>query len=111
MDGATAGSIGGLVGGGLGLMGGVIGTYASYRHASGQRERRFVLVAAASLTAAIAGFLAALFFTPMPYRPFLWVPYAFLLPLGIYALNRRQLAMQWEKTTTPADPAGGGRVR
>lgn len=98
------GLIGGIVGGSVGLLGGVIGTYASIKNTNGPRERAFMIKAAVMTWIGVTLFLALLFLLPRPYNFLLWIPYAIALPLGIRWCNRRQQAIRAEEA---AD--GGGR--
>lgn len=81
--------IGGILGGVLGTLGGVFGTWCSIRNTRGPRERAYMIKASMIAWAAIAVFLALLLLLPNPYRLWMWVPYGILLPLGIMRLNRR----------------------
>ena len=84
------GLVGGIVGGGLGLAGGVIGTWFSIRNTSGPRERAFMIRVSAIAWVAVTAFLAGLLLLPQPYNWLLWIPYGIALPLAIRSLNRRQ---------------------
>lgn len=84
------GLVGGIVGGGLGLAGGVIGTWFSIRNTSGSRERAFMIRVSAIAWVAVTAFLAGLLLLPQPYNWLLWIPYGIALPLAIRSLNRRQ---------------------
>lgn len=90
MNPATIGLLGGIGGSVLGLMGGALGTYASIKNTAGPRERAFMVKVAALAWVAVTAFLAALWFTPFPYRFLLWLPYLLALPWAIRAGNRRQ---------------------
>jgi hypothetical protein len=98
MDPQTVGLIGALVGSSVGVLGGVIGTYFSIKNTHGPRERAFTIKAAVVSWAAIVAFLAALWLIPSPYRHFLWLPYALLLPWGIRVWNRRQEQIRREES-------------
>lgn len=74
----------------IGLMGGGLGTWNSYRNANGPRECRFVIRAAVALLVGISLFLFLLFCLPYSYRCCAWIPYGILLPLAIIHLNKRQ---------------------
>src|SRR5262249_14628033 len=80
VDPRTIGLIGGVGGAVLGVLGGVVGTYFSIKNTAGPRERAFMIRAAALAWVAVATFLVALWWTPLPYRALLWVPYLLLLP-------------------------------
>ncbi len=72
-----------------GVLGGVVGTYFGVKNAAGGRERAFMIRASVLCWLFVVGFLAALWLTPHPYQLYLWLPYSLLLPLGIFAWNRR----------------------
>jgi len=94
MDGPTLGLIGGIAGSVIGVLGGAVGTYFSVKNTRGPRERAFMIrcavVCAVVAWIAIALFLALMFLLPIPYRHYLWIPYAILLPVGIRYCNERQ---------------------
>jgi hypothetical protein len=84
------GWIGGIAGGSLGVLGGLIGTYCAVRNTNGPRERRFVIRAAQVSWGLLTLFLVGLFLIPSPYGFLLWIPYSFLLVVGIRAMNLGQ---------------------
>lgn len=90
MDGPTLGLIGGIAGSVIGVMGGAVGTYFSVKNTRGPRERAFMIRCAVVAWVAIAIFLLLMFLLPSPYRHYLWIPYAILLPVGIRYCNERQ---------------------
>lgn len=89
-----AGLIGASIGIFLGLAGGVIGTYVSIKNARGPRERFFVKRYSSIAWSGITVFLLLFFLLPRPYNYFVWVPYGFLLTLGISYANRKQLLIR-----------------
>ena len=91
------GMAGGIVGGGLGLAGGVVGTYFSIRNTSGPRERAFMIRVSAIAWMVVTAFLAGLLLLPKPYNWVLWIPYGIALPLAIRSLNRRQQQIRAEE--------------
>lgn len=93
----NAGIVGGIAGILIGLMGGIVGTWASIRNTGGPRERSFVVRACVVLWAGGIVFLALMFLLPMPWRFLLWIPYGILLPLGIIAGNRAQQRIREEE--------------
>ncbi len=99
----NAGWIGGIAGGLIGLIGGIIGTYFSIKNTNGPRERAFMVKASVVSWIAIILFLGLMFALPNPYRHFLWIPYAILLPLGIVFGNRTQQRIRREESA-PALP-------
>ena len=92
-----AGTVGGIIGGVLGLAGGAVGTYASIKNTGGPRERQFMVRAAVAAWIGITLFLALLFVLPSPYRWLIWIPYGVTLPLAIVSLNRKQQAIRSEE--------------
>ncbi len=94
----NAGWIGGIAGGVIGLIGGIIGTYFSIKNTNGPRERAFMVKASVVCWIAVILFLGLMFAVPVPYRLFLWIPYVFLLPLGIKFGNRAQQRIRREES-------------
>ena len=90
ITGPQLGLIGGIVGTAIGVAGGAIGTYCSVKNTNSPLERKFMIKA--SIWAWIAGtiFLGMLIGLPSPYRFLVWIPYGFLLPVGIRYINSRQ---------------------
>lgn len=97
MDPRMLNQIGGVGGSLLGILGGVIGTYASIKNTSSPRERAFIVRTAALCWLGVTAFLAALWFTPPDYRPLLWLFYALALPLSLRAMNRRHQQIRREQ--------------
>lgn len=95
-----AGTIGGIIGGSLGLAGGAIGTFASIKNTQGPRERQFMVRVAMAAWIGITLFLLLLFVLPTPYRWLIWIPYGVALPLAILILNRRQQAIRSDEERT-----------
>ena len=85
------------MGGGLGLAGGIIGTYFSIKNTNGPRERRFMVKASVVAWIGVSIFLALLFLLPHPYRWFLWIPYGPALVLGIRFANKRHAQIRAEE--------------
>jgi len=92
-----AGTLGGIIGGGIGLAGGIVGTYFSVRNTHGPRERSFMIKVSAIVWIVVTAFLAGLLLLPKPYNWLLWVPYGIALPLGIRWCNQRQLKIRAEE--------------
>ena len=90
MDPRMVGLIGGIGGGVVGFLGGAIGTYFSIKNTAGPRERAFVIRAAVLCWIFVIAFLAALWWTPMPYQVLWWGLYAISLGPAIRSWNRRQ---------------------
>jgi hypothetical protein len=96
------GLIGGLIGGGIGLVGGAVGTYFSIKNTLGPRERSFMIRVSAIAWVLITLFLVGLMTLPKPYNFLLWVPYGIALPLSIRWCNRRQLAVRADERASRA---------
>jgi hypothetical protein len=94
------GLIGGIVGGLMGVIGGLIGTYYGVKNTNGPRERRFMIGAAVVMWVGVGAFVVLLFVLPPKVRPFLWIPYSILLPIGIVVTNRRQAAIRRQERQT-----------
>lgn len=90
--------IGAIAGVAIGVIGGVIGTYASIRNTSSPRERAFTVRASAIVWIAGITFLTLMLVLPTPWRFLLWVPYGFLMPLGIIHWNRTQQRIRAEES-------------
>jgi hypothetical protein len=91
------GVVGGIVGAGIGVLGGLVGTYFSIKNTAGPRERRFMIRVAIVAWIAVSAFVAGLLLIPRPYNFLLWIPYAIALPLGIFWCNRRQRFIRGEE--------------
>jgi hypothetical protein len=94
------GTVGGIIGGTMGLAGGAIGTYASIKNTAGPKERRFMVRVAVVGWILITLFLILLWVLPNPYRWLIWIPYGLALPLAIVVLNRKQQAIRSEEERT-----------
>jgi len=92
-----AGTVGGIIGGVIGLAGGAIGTYASIKNTGGPRERQFMVRAAVATWVGVTLFLVLLFVLPNPYRWLIWIPYGVALLLAIVCLNRKQQTIRSEE--------------
>ena len=90
MDPRTTGLIGGIAGGVLGVIGGLIGSYYSITRTNGPRERAFMVRVTLICWLGVTTFLIASWFTPLPYRPLLWIPYSLLLFRAIRLGNQKQ---------------------
>jgi uncharacterized YccA/Bax inhibitor family protein len=84
------GFIGGMIGAFVGLLGGVFGTYCSYRNACSQKERRWILVYAGAWLVLIGGFISmVLFLFPLGATPW-WATvgvFALFFPLLILSIR------------------------
>ncbi len=84
----------GVIGGCIGILGGVVGTYFSIHNTKTPAERRFMVRAAIWIWLGVSAFLAALFTIPVPWRWLAWLPYVIILPVAIRYMNRRQNAIR-----------------
>ena len=87
-----------IVGSVLGVTGGLIGTYFSYRRARSSSERYFVIRASTGIFVFVGSFLAILLLFPQT-RPMIFLPYALVLSGGILHLNRLQSKIRHEEKT------------
>jgi hypothetical protein len=85
---------GGILGAVIGIMGGILGTWASIRHTQLPAERAFMVRCAIGIWLLVAAFLAGLFLIPSPFSYLLWIPYPIALILGIRWMNARQAALR-----------------
>jgi phosphotransferase system glucose/maltose/N-acetylglucosamine-specific IIC component len=92
------GIIGGLIGGILGLLAGIFGTYCSIKNTNGPKEKSFMIKASIIAWIGIALFLALMFLLPKPYRFYLWIPYAIILPIAIIKGNKIQAKTRQEES-------------
>ena len=101
------GLVGGIIGGGLGVFGGAIGTYFSIKNTSGPRERAFMVRIAIVTWVVVTAFVLGLLALPRPFNFLLWVPYGIVLPLAILWCNRRQSRIRAEEAASnEKDPTG-----
>lgn len=84
----SAGVIGAIAGSCIGILGGLFGTYCAIRNIRGLQARAFAVKAAVGWWIGVSVFVALVWVLPHPQRHFMWIPYAVLLPLGIYFTNR-----------------------
>ncbi|WP_353565564.1 hypothetical protein [Haloferula sargassicola] len=80
--------IAGITGSVLGVAGGLIGTYFSYRRARSARERRFVIRTSTATFVFVGSFLAILILFPQA-RPMVFPSYVLVLSGGMILLDRR----------------------
>jgi hypothetical protein len=85
---------GGIIGSVLGILGGIIGTWASIRHTQTPAERAFMVRCAIGTWLFVGAFLLGLFTIPSPYNYLLWIPYPILLVLGILWMNAKQALLR-----------------
>ncbi|MBX3744720.1 MAG: hypothetical protein KF833_05375 [Verrucomicrobiae bacterium] len=82
-------SIGAIVGCGLGVLGGVVGTLYSIRNTNSPRERSFVIHAAILAWFTLGLTALAVFYLPT-WRAWAWLPLCILVVVGGPLWNRRQ---------------------
>jgi hypothetical protein len=92
-----AGTMGGIAGTVLGVIGGAVGTYFSVTRTNGPRERAFVVKAAIVTWLLVIAFLLGLILLPRPYNFLLWIPYGIGIGLGIRWWNRHQFRIRTEE--------------
>ena len=93
----VAGWIGPIVGGGVGLLGGVIGTYFSLRNTRGPRERAFAVKASILCWIVALLFVAGMALIPSWYKLLLVIPYLVVVVLGVRKWNEIQFRIQKEE--------------
>jgi hypothetical protein len=86
----------------VGFAGGIYGTLNSLRYARGPREKQFLIRASIACWIGITIFILLLLFLPLPFRYFLWIPYAVLLTQGINYWNKRQQRIREEESQMDA---------
>ena len=84
-----SGVIGGIIGGGIGLAGGILGTCCSIKKTNGPRERAFMIKASAVFWIVGIIFITFLLVLQSPYKWFLWLPYSIFLPISIRFANSK----------------------
>ena len=101
MDPSMFGWIGGIVGSGIGVLGGVFGTYCSLKATKPGPERRLMIRWSVAMWIGVTAFVAAMLLLPNPYRWLMWIPYA---PSLMWAINRcnRDLARVRAESSPPA---------
>lgn len=104
MDPSMMGWVGGLVGGGIGVLGGAIGTYFSLKGTKPGPERQLMIRWSVAMWIGVTAFVAASLLLPNPYRWMLWIPYAPLLVWAINSCNRGLARAREESSRTPANP-------
>ena len=81
---------GAILGSAIGILGGILGTWASIRHTNTPAERAFMIRCAIGTWLFVGAFLLGIFLIPSPYNYLLWIPYPILLILGIRWMNAQQ---------------------
>jgi hypothetical protein len=104
MDWVTlAGWIGPIVGGGIGLLGGVIGTYFTVKNTKGPRERAFAIKASVLCWVFVGLFIAGMLLIPPWYNLLLVIPYGVVLVFGIRKFNETQFRIRKEESGSAAE--------
>ena len=103
------GLLGAILGGSLGLLGGVIGTYFSITRTNGPRERAFMVRVSIWTWIGVTVFLVALLLLPSPWRFLMWIPYGIALPLGIRWGNTQQTRIRAEEAVSGERAAASPR--
>lgn len=98
MDPQTLGSLGGLVGAAIGILGGALGTYVSIRNTQGPRERAFVIKASVICWVLAITFVCTVLLLPSPHRYIVWLPYAVVLIVAIRLWNKGQSSIRKEES-------------
>ena len=88
----------GILGGILGCIGGIVGTYFSIKNTNGPNEKAFMIKGAIIGWIGIILFLALMFILPNPYRFYLWIPYGIILPIAIIKGNKIQAKIRQEES-------------
>jgi MFS family permease len=105
------GWIGAILGGGIGLAGGLFGTWASIHHARSAQERRLIIKLATLFWTVGLLFIAGLLLLPSPWRYLLWIPYSILFPLGLIYGNRALQKAAQETTASQSEPEGQAQAK
>ena len=93
-----AGWIGPIVGGGIGLLGGVIGTYFTIKNTKGRLERAFAIKASVLCWVLVLLFVAGMALIPWWYKLLLVIPYLVGLFFGIRKWNEIQFRIRKEES-------------
>ena len=83
-------ALGPWIGAGLGVAGGLVGTWLGVRNTQGPVERAFVLRMALIVWVLVILFVVGIVCISSPARYLLWIPYGLAMAFGIPAMNRRQ---------------------
>lgn len=93
-----AGMAGGVIGGSLGHLGGIVGTYFGIKKTETPRERRFAVKRTIGCWVFVSAFLAILYVTPPDRRWLIWLPYGVFLGLGVRWMNKWQTRIRSEES-------------
>ena len=85
--------MGGIIGGTLGVLGGLLGTYFSIKNTKSRRERVLVIWFALAIWLLVGAVTVSV---PLFPRAILWVmiPYPIVLTFGILFFNKKQMALR-----------------
>ena len=100
--GRFGGWIGGIVGGGMGVLGGLSGTYCTIKNTRGPQERAFAIKVSIIGWMLVLAFVSAMLLIPTWHKHLLWMPYAVLRIWGIRAWNKTQLRIRNDESTDAA---------
>jgi hypothetical protein len=100
---AMSGMLMGFVGGFIGILGGLFGTWCSIRNTKSAEERRYMVRWAAYFWVGISAFVAITFVVPMPYRVALWMVYIPVLIWSIKACNKGQAVIRARQSAATSD--------
>ncbi len=87
----------GIIGGAIGIMGGLYGTYISIRKAKSPEEKTFTIKCSIVIWVLVTLFLCGLFLLPKPYNNYVWFLYIFAMVFGTQWINRKQKKIDDEK--------------
>ena len=92
------GIIAAIVGGAVGVLGGVIGTYFSIRNTNGPRERAFVIQASVVCVVFVLAFVGCMCLLPGVYKIYIVPVYIVVLVAGIQFCNKKQQRIRREES-------------
>lgn len=93
-----------LFGAAVGVLGGVLGTYATLKNTKGPRERAFVVRASALCWVLILAFVVAIVRIPGWYNLIMFIPYVILLVFAGWWWNQAQMRIRREESGERAEP-------
>ena len=79
----------GIAGSIIGLIGGMIGTYFSFKRAKTKQEKQILIKFSIILWTGILLCLGIFLIIPHPYKPISFVPFWIALPLLIKSMNKK----------------------
>ena len=102
---SISGWIGPIVGGGIGLLGAVFGTYCAMKNTQGPLERRFVTRASILCWIVVLLFVVGMALIPGWYKLILVIPYLTGLVVGVRKWNEIQFRIQKEESASKSRQA------